>query len=70
MIVPQTFKNVTWTKEGTIKKETFTVSGCKIPLLDIRMSMLKEHESKGLMRTRSDSDYDLMTEDEISSRLK
>ena len=69
MIVPQTFKKVTLTKEDTIKKETFTVSGRKIPLLDIRKSMLKEHGSKGLMRTQGDSDYDLMTEDEISSRL-
>lgn len=32
--------------------------------------MLKEHESMGLMRIRSDSDYDMMTEDEISYRLK
>ena len=70
MIVPQTFKKVTLTKEGTIKTETFTVSGRKIPLLDIRKNMLKEHESMGLMRIRSDSDYDLMTEGEISSRLK
>ena len=70
MILPQTFKKVTLTKEVTIKKETLTVSGCKIPLLDIRKTMLKEHESKGLMRTRSDSDYDLMAEDEIRSRLK
>ena len=70
MIVPQTFKKVTMTKEGTIKTDTFTVSGRKIPLLDIRKSMLKEHESMGLMRLRSDSDYELMTEDEISSRLK
>ncbi|XP_078384061.1 uncharacterized protein LOC144666512 [Oculina patagonica] len=70
MIVPQTFKKVTLTKEGKIKTETFTVTGRKIPLLDIRKNMLKEHEAMGLMRIRSDSDYDLMTEDEISSRLK
>ncbi|KAL9977669.1 hypothetical protein ACROYT_G015099 [Oculina patagonica] len=70
MIVPQTVKKVTLTKEGKIKKETFTVTGRKIPLLDIRKNMLKEHEEMGLMRIRSDSDYDFMTEDEISSRLK
>ena len=68
MIVPQTFKKVTLTKEGTIKTETFTVSGRKIPLLE--KNMLKEHASMGLMRIQSDSDYDLMTEGEISSRLK
>lgn len=32
--------------------------------------MLKEHESMGWMQIRSDSDYDLVTEGEISSRLK
>lgn len=70
MIVPQTFKKVTLTKEGTIKTETFTVSGRKIPLFDIRKSMLKEHESMGLMRIRSDNEYESMTEDAISSRLE
>ena len=45
MIVPQTFKKVLQTKEGTIKTERFTVSGRKIPLLEIRTRMLKEHES-------------------------
>ena len=41
MIVPQTFKKVLLTKEGTIKTERFTVSGRKIPLPEIRTRMLK-----------------------------
>ena len=50
MIVPQTFKKVSLTKEGHLKTETFTMSGRKIPLLEIRKRMLKEHESLGIMR--------------------
>lgn len=41
MIVPQTLKKVLLTKEGTIKTERLTVSGRKIPLLEIRTRMLK-----------------------------
>ena len=69
MIVPHTFKKVTLTDEGTLKTETFTVSGRKIPLLEIRKNMLEEHESLGLMRVRSDEYYNSMTEDEVRSRL-
>lgn len=67
MTVPQAFKEVMLTKEGT---KTFTVLGHKIPLLDIQESLLKEDESKTFMRIWHDSDFDLVTEDEISSRLK
>lgn len=69
MIVPQTFKKVMLTKEGHFKRETFTVSGRKIPLLEIRKRMLKELESLGIMRIWKDDFYDLMTADEFSSRL-
>ena len=53
MIVPQTFKKVSLTKEGHLKTETFTVSGRKIPPLEIRKRMLKEHESLGIMRNEN-----------------
>ena len=69
MIVPQTFKKVMLTKEGHLKTETFTVSGRKIPLREIRKRMLKEHESLGIMRIWKDDFYDAMTADELSSRL-
>ena len=69
MIVPQTFKKVSLTKEGHLKTETFTMSGRKIPLLEIRKRMLKEHESLEIMRIWRDDFYDSMTEDELSSRV-
>ena len=69
IIVPQTFKKVTLTKEGHFKTEKFTVSGRKIPLLETRKRMLKEHESLGIMRIWKDDFYDSMTEDVLSSRL-
>ena len=51
MVVPQTFKKVLLTKEGTLKTERFTVSGQKVPLLEIRAHhMLKKQESQGLLR--------------------
>ncbi|CAH3194686.1 unnamed protein product, partial [Porites evermanni] len=70
MIVPQTFKKVTLTKEGRLKTETFTVSGRKIPLLEIRRRRLKEHESLGIMRICKDDFYDSMTEDELRMERK
>ena len=54
------------TKEGHLKTETFTVSGRKIPLREIRKRMLKEHESLGIMRIWKDDFYDAMTADELS----
>ena len=69
MIVPQTFKKVLLTKEGTLKTERFTVSGRKIPLLEIRTRMLKEHESLGLLRVQNDDYYTAMTDAEVRSRL-
>ena len=61
MIVPQTFKKVTLTKEGHLTTETFTVS-----LLEIGKRILKEHESLGIMRIWKDDFYDSVTEDELS----
>ena len=69
MIVPQTFKKVLLTKEGTLKTESFTVSGRKIPLLEIRTRMLKEHESLGILRVQTDEYYTAMTDAEVRGRL-
>lgn len=69
MIVPQTFKKVLLTKEGTLKTERFTVSERKIPLLEIRIRMLKKHESLGLLRVQNDEYYTAMTDFEVRSRL-
>ena len=69
MIVPQTFKKATLTKEGQFTTETFTVSGRRISLLEIGKRILKERESLGIMRIWRDDSYDSKTEDEPSSRL-
>ncbi len=69
MIVPQSFKKVVLTKEGTIKTEVFTVSGRKIPLLEIRQCMLTDHEKLGILRVQNDEYYTAMTDAEVRSRL-
>lgn len=66
--MPQTFKKVIL-KDGHVTTETFTVSGRKIPLSDIRERTLKEHEQLGLIRAYTDEYYDAMTREEIMKRL-
>ena len=68
MIVPQTFKKVIL-KDGHVTTETFTVSGRKIPLSDIRERTLKEHEQLGLILAYTDEYYDAMSREEIMKRL-
>ena len=63
MIVPQTYKKVVLTEDGTIKTELFTVSGRKIPLSDIRGRTPK------LMRVRTDEDYAAMTKNKFMKGL-
>ena len=69
MIVPQTYKKVVLTEDGTIKTKLFTVSGRKIPLSDIRERTLKQHEKLGLMRVRTDEDYAAMTKEQVYERI-
>ena len=69
MIVPQTYKKVVLTEDGTIKTELFTVSGRKIPLSDIRGRTPKQHEKIGLMRVRTDEDYAAMTKNKFMKGL-
>ena len=69
MIVPQTYKKVVLTEDGTIKKELFTVSGRKMPLSDIRDRTLKQHEKLGLMHVRTDEDYTSMTKEQVYERI-
>ena len=66
--MPQTFKKVIL-KNGHVTTETFTVSGRKIPLSDIRERTLKEHEQLGLILAYTDEYYDAMTREEIMKRL-
>ena len=69
MIVPQTYKKVVLGEDGSIKTETFTVAGRKIPLSEIRIRTLKEHEDLGLIRTRTDECYAAMSKEQVYNRL-
>jgi len=60
---------VLFKKEGTLKRESFTVSGCKIPLLEIRTLKQKEQESLGLLPIHNDDYYAAMTNAEVRSTL-
>ena len=66
--MPQIFKKVIL-KDGHVTTETFTFSGRKIPLSDIRERTLKEHEQLRLIRAYTDEYYDAMTREEIMKRL-
>ena len=55
---------------GTLKKECFTVSGRKIPLLEIRKTLLAKHEELGLVRDHTEAHYEAMTNEELETRLK
>ena len=66
-IVPQTYKKVVLTEDGTIKTEFFTVSGRKIPLSDIRERILACERI--LMRTRTNEDYAVMTQQQVQDRI-
>ena len=69
MIDPQTFKKVSLPKQGTLRTERFTVSGRKIPLLEIRTRIIKEHETQGLLRIQNDDNFTAMTVAAVRSRL-
>ena len=48
IITPQCYKKLMLHPDDTLKEEYFTVSGRKIPLLEIRKVLLEEHEKEGL----------------------
>lgn len=51
IIIPRRYRKLMLHPDGTLKEEYFTVSGRKIPLLDIRKLLLEEHEKEGLLET-------------------
>ena len=69
MIVPQTYKKAIL-RDGQITTETFTVSGRKIPLSDIRERTLREHEELGLIRAHTDEFYATMTREQVMNRVQ
>ena len=50
IITPRCYRKLMLHPDGTLKEEYFTVSGRKIPLLEIRKLLLEEHEKEGLVR--------------------
>ena len=69
IITPRRYKKLMLHPDGTLKEEYFTVSGRKIPLLEIRKVLLEEQEKEGLVRDHSDGHYNEMATEEIKSRL-
>ena len=70
IIAPKSYQKLTLDSNGTLKKECFTVSGRKIPLVEIRKNLLDEHEKLGLVRDHSEAHYEAMTYEELEIRLK
>ena len=70
IIAPKCYKKLSLHPDGTLMEEYFTVSGRKIPLLDIRKNLLEQHEKEGLVRDHSDAHYEGMTDAELVNRLK
>jgi len=70
IVAPKSYQKLTLDSNGTLKKECFTVSGRKIPLLEIRKNLLPEHEEMGLVRDHSEAHYEAMTYKELEIRLK
>ena len=57
--MPQTYRKIVLSEDGTIKTELFTVSGRKIPLSD----------HQGLVRTTKDEHYATMTTKQADDKL-
>ena len=55
---------------GNLKEHAFTVTGRKIPLLEIRKRELERLERLGVVRGYTDDHYNNLTEDEIRKRLE
>ena len=70
IIAPKTYQKLTLDSNGTLKKQCFTVSGRKIPLLEIRKTLLAKHKELGLVRDHSEAHYEAMTNEELETRLK
>lgn len=70
LIVPRKYTKFVVKEDGTLKPECFTVSGRKIPLMEIRKRLLQKHQALGLMRDHADSHYAHLSEDQIRNRLQ
>ena len=57
LVVPRKYKKVVLGTDGTLKEECFTVSGRKIPLVDIRRRIMEKHEKLAIVRKTIDEKY-------------
>ena len=55
--------------EGVIYEHSYTVTGRKIPLIEIRQRELTRLEKLGVVRSYSDDFYDKLTFEPIQARL-
>ena len=69
LIVPRRFKKTVIDKLGNLTEAEMTVYGRKIPLLTLRKTILQEQEKLGLIRLRSDEEYEYMTDAYLKARL-
>ena len=67
LIVPQKYEKVIL-KNGQLLAEEIQVSGRKIPLRNIRTTMLQKHEK--YMRVRTDSEFNNMSREQVIIGLK
>ena len=69
LIVPRRFKKTVIDKSGNLTEAEITVYGRKIPLLTLRKTILQKQEKLGLIRLRSDEEYEYMTDAYLKARL-
>ena len=65
IIAPKRYKKLMLKPDGALKTGYFTVSGRKIPLLEILKALLEEHEKEDLVRDHSDAHYNCVSADDI-----
>ena len=68
--MPKQYKKLVLKSDGTLKEVLFTVCGRKIPLNEIRKRELDRCEQLGIVRGQTNQEYEQMTDEEITDRLK
>ena len=70
IIAPKSCQKLTLDSNGTLKKECFTGSDRKIPLVERRKNVLNDHEKLGLVRDHSEAHYEALAYEELEICLK
>ena len=68
--MPKKYKKLVLNSDGTLKEVQFTVCGRKIPLTEIRKRELDRCEKLGIVRGHTNNDYQQMSDNQITERLK